>query len=146
MSSYHLYTIWHRWSLFFFSSRRRHTRWPRDWSSDVCSSDLAPQAQYLPSQPRRFERDVERPFTRDLACGLARLLDQFVRPINSGFGFRRARFRAAPQPFELAPRHLFQPLRFDRLTLLLLLFFFEVVAVIAGEGLYPAAINFEHAV
>src|SRR5690625_6352008 len=27
-------------SYFFFSSRRRHTRWPRDWSSDVCSSDL----------------------------------------------------------------------------------------------------------
>src|SRR5690625_2045169 len=25
---------------FFFPSRRRHTRWPRDWSSDVCSSDL----------------------------------------------------------------------------------------------------------
>src|SRR5437870_10939397 len=25
---------------FFFSSRRRHTRWPRDWISDVCSSDL----------------------------------------------------------------------------------------------------------
>src|SRR5207253_3800965 len=23
-----------------FSSRRQHTRWPRDWSSDVCSSDL----------------------------------------------------------------------------------------------------------
>src|SRR5437660_12112187 len=28
--------------MFFFSSRRRHTRWPRDWSSDVCSSDLVP--------------------------------------------------------------------------------------------------------
>src|SRR6185295_1138492 len=27
--------------LFFFSSRRRHTRYWRDWSSDVCSSDLA---------------------------------------------------------------------------------------------------------
>src|SRR5207247_3117941 len=27
-------------SLFFFSSRRRHTRSTRDWSSDVCSSDL----------------------------------------------------------------------------------------------------------
>src|SRR3989449_4587185 len=26
--------------LFFFSSRRRHTRCSRDWSSDVCSSDL----------------------------------------------------------------------------------------------------------
>src|SRR5699024_12179119 len=30
-----------RWYLlFFFSSRRRHTRSKRDWSSDVCSSDL----------------------------------------------------------------------------------------------------------
>src|SRR3712207_7516897 len=27
---------------FFFSSRRRHTRYWRDWSSDVCSSDLNP--------------------------------------------------------------------------------------------------------
>src|SRR5690606_37830936 len=30
--------------LFFFSSRRRHTRFSRDWSSDVCSSDLASDA------------------------------------------------------------------------------------------------------
>src|SRR5690554_7345052 len=29
-----------RFILFFFSSRRRHTRCGRDWSSDVCSSDL----------------------------------------------------------------------------------------------------------
>src|SRR5690606_40107485 len=29
--------------LFFFSSRRRHTRFSRDWSSDVCSSDLQQQ-------------------------------------------------------------------------------------------------------
>src|SRR5699024_12188047 len=28
------------WFSFFFSSRRRHTRSKRDWSSDVCSSDL----------------------------------------------------------------------------------------------------------
>src|SRR3712207_5327726 len=28
------------WIFFFFSSRRRHTRYWRDWSSDVCSSDL----------------------------------------------------------------------------------------------------------
>src|SRR5207253_5575782 len=32
---------------FFFSSRRRHTRWPRDWSSDVCSSDLWSGARVL---------------------------------------------------------------------------------------------------
>src|SRR5262245_32810196 len=31
-------------SLFFFSSRRRHTRCLSDWSSDVCSSDLAPRS------------------------------------------------------------------------------------------------------
>src|SRR3989449_7377404 len=29
-----------RYNFFFFSSRRRHTRCSRDWSSDVCSSDL----------------------------------------------------------------------------------------------------------
>src|SRR5690606_39695956 len=29
-----------QWLSFFFSSRRRHTRFSRDWSSDVCSSDL----------------------------------------------------------------------------------------------------------
>src|SRR5690606_40511795 len=29
--------------VFFFSSRRRHTRFSRDWSSDVCSSDLVLQ-------------------------------------------------------------------------------------------------------
>src|SRR2546430_5747478 len=34
--------------LFFFSSRRRHTRFDCDWSSDVCSSDLATaQAEFL---------------------------------------------------------------------------------------------------
>src|SRR5207253_6791597 len=32
---------------FFFSSRRRHTRWPRDWSSDVCSSDLKSALRHL---------------------------------------------------------------------------------------------------
>src|SRR5690348_14202916 len=31
---------------FFFSSRRRHTRWTGDWSSDVCSSDLASNVGY----------------------------------------------------------------------------------------------------
>src|SRR5437870_3144512 len=32
--------IWRADLAFFVSSRRRHTGWPRDWSSDVCSSDL----------------------------------------------------------------------------------------------------------
>src|SRR5689334_23483836 len=33
--------------VFFFSSRRRHTRWNCDWSSDVCSSDLRSSASTL---------------------------------------------------------------------------------------------------
>src|SRR5438876_36227 len=36
----------HQLTIFFFSGRRRHTRWTGDWSSDVCSSDLTP-----PSDP-----------------------------------------------------------------------------------------------
>src|SRR3712207_8233454 len=42
--------------VFFFSSRRRHTRYWRDWSSDVCSSDLpagAPPAAEITAQPDR---------------------------------------------------------------------------------------------
>src|SRR5438309_5429353 len=38
-------------SFFFFSSRRRHTRWNCDWSSDVCSSDLLNSLGYY--QPAR---------------------------------------------------------------------------------------------
>src|SRR5437868_10364682 len=37
---------------FFFSSRRRHTRSKRDWSSDVCSSDLGGE-----KHPGRFEEN-----------------------------------------------------------------------------------------
>src|SRR5439155_12594419 len=53
---------------FFFSSRRRHTRWPRDWSSDVCSSDLV-------GQPRRRQLAMVEPPGRrsiSLADGRAR--------------------------------------------------------------------------
>src|SRR5690625_5694076 len=47
--------------LLFFSRRRRHTRGPRDWSSDVCSSDLnslgtliVEYAKRIVSNSRRF--------------------------------------------------------------------------------------------
>src|SRR2546422_3044992 len=43
---------------FFFSSRRRHTRCSRDWSSDVCSSDLAAGTQWTLFLP---ERDYPEP-------------------------------------------------------------------------------------
>src|SRR5256884_5226018 len=66
---------------FFFSSRRRHTRCSRDWSSDVCSSDLyryatsrslvtkSPLPISVPKMPERFVPYI---YTRD---ELRRLLD-----------------------------------------------------------------------
>src|SRR6266542_2467701 len=47
---------------FFFSSRRRHTRCYRDWSSDVCSSDLRHQAARLDAGrvPLRRRRTADR--------------------------------------------------------------------------------------
>src|SRR5690606_39488795 len=52
---------------FFFSSRRRHTRFSRDWSSDVCSSDLGVSR-------RVFDAHVLEPDARQLvACPLGSL-------------------------------------------------------------------------
>src|SRR5438309_12083576 len=41
---------------FFFSSRRRHTRWNCDWSSDVCSSDLLQQMLLTEAERRCFSQ------------------------------------------------------------------------------------------
>src|SRR5690625_6718047 len=50
---------------YIFSSRRRHTRSPRDWSSDVCSSDLGPQLRasmtWTPSTARSSRLSAEDP-------------------------------------------------------------------------------------
>src|SRR2546429_5757229 len=49
MVSYSAQTIRLLPLVFFFSSRRRHTRCSRDWSSDVCSSDLRSTFPHAPS-------------------------------------------------------------------------------------------------
>src|SRR3712207_5810939 len=54
---------------FFFSSRRRHTRYWRDWSSDVCSSDLITGKDVLAEHP---ERNVYELF--DLGFGRCRMV------------------------------------------------------------------------
>src|SRR5262245_64967232 len=54
-----------RCPVFFFSSRRRHTRCLSDWSSDVCSSDLHVGHQW--DHDLRFNYDA---FTFDLDGGL----------------------------------------------------------------------------
>src|SRR3989442_7266604 len=55
-------------SVFFFSSRRRHTRCGRDWSSDVCSSDLDNNEFELPESlvERQLQIRVQR-LIRDLS-------------------------------------------------------------------------------
>src|SRR5436305_6427468 len=53
---------------FFFSSRRRHTRCGRDWSSDVCSSDLACAAAFRKAS-RRCSTRVR---CRRISCAMSR--------------------------------------------------------------------------
>src|SRR2546422_5009968 len=61
--------------MFFFSSRRRHTRCSRDWSSDVCSSDL-------PSDTVRFTvgRFEVQPNSPNTVCGRALFTIDFRHP------------------------------------------------------------------
>src|SRR2546430_3774814 len=47
--------------LFFFSSRRRHTRFDCDWSSDVCSSDLPPDSPAAGGRRRGAASPARRP-------------------------------------------------------------------------------------
>src|SRR5215208_7803497 len=68
-----------RFVFFFFSSRRRHTRWPRDWSSDVCSSDLEVLARGdergAPAAYRFFDESGELLAMRaDMTVPIARLV------------------------------------------------------------------------
>src|SRR5690625_8031967 len=69
---------------FFFSSRRRHTRWPRDWSSDVCSSDLGPAVVTLsPGAGDFVDCRLRLADTRDLGSAVTRarrLLDLDADP------------------------------------------------------------------
>src|SRR5690606_40256162 len=67
-------------------SRRRHTRFSRDWSSDVCSSDLTPVnvEQYLAVADSRHAEDIAqraREITEDAdsAYDQALLLQTFLR-------------------------------------------------------------------
>src|ERR1039458_1651872 len=70
-------------TIFFFSSRRRHTRGLSDWSSDVCSSDLlalkTPLAMLL-LLPLCFRRKVAQPMLFSLAI----LLCAFASRIHIG--------------------------------------------------------------
>src|SRR5690606_40969066 len=59
-------------SLFFFSSRRRHTRFSRDWSSDVCSSDL------VVTKPFQFEGNKRMRQADDGIEALQKVVDTLI--------------------------------------------------------------------
>src|SRR5438874_12992150 len=65
---------------FFFSSRRRHTRSLRDWSSDVCSSDLEIQFQQI---TKILNRKVIDRFTRWMPAGV---VNQTIELAKAGHG------------------------------------------------------------
>src|SRR3984885_11908837 len=62
----------------FFSSRRRHTRCGRDWSSDVCSSDLPNQSTFTPVN-LRAEGVSGEPGSPSMMMGTKPLTDTTLR-------------------------------------------------------------------
>src|SRR5439155_6069273 len=54
-------------------SRRRHTRWPRDWSSDVCSSDLR-----LPGIGSYMSVALDQGYAQAMALAIAAMVAMIV--------------------------------------------------------------------
>src|SRR2546422_11336463 len=61
---------------FFFSSRRRHTRCSRDWSSDVCSSDLTPSAPPVSEVQEQNHKMVREAASVAVAAETSRLVGE----------------------------------------------------------------------
>src|SRR2546422_903309 len=77
--------------LFFFSSRRRHTRCSRDWSSDVCSSDLAFRAVApIPLEEVEPAEEIRRRFV-STAMSLGALSPEAHRTLAIGMNRMGAR-------------------------------------------------------
>src|SRR2546429_3687086 len=64
------------YSFFFFSSRRRHTRCSRDWSSDVCSSDLVLVKEADQAALDRGMANIQKNYANSVKRG--RFTEQFV--------------------------------------------------------------------
>src|SRR6266581_6531890 len=72
---------------FFFSSRRRHTRWTGDWSSDVCSSDLTRIRRYrtgarIAAQRAKTDLQSLDRFTRSQACRSEEHTSELQSPVH----------------------------------------------------------------
>src|SRR5690606_40623856 len=85
---------------FFFSSRRRHTRFSRDWSSDVCSSDLrAPDTVVVGASEIESEdrSPVSLRSTVELLTAAHSMLPELARSEERRVG-KECRSRWAPDP------------------------------------------------
>src|SRR5207249_9526382 len=69
---------------FFFSSRRRHTRSKRDWSSDLCSSDLIPPHMMISAHASELWNYVS-PQLKDPAGYLARVQEIIASAASETF-------------------------------------------------------------
>src|SRR5690606_39806724 len=58
----------------FFSSRRRHTRFSRDWSSDVCSSDLYSNDKIKPGFPQTYLQTLLKETKTNLDTSIVEIL------------------------------------------------------------------------
>src|SRR5699024_11251942 len=90
--------------IFFFSSRRRHTRSKRDWSSDVCSSDL--DLRRIPGGEIRADRQVGQ---RDAGRGGVRADAVHVRGVRGDVRDRRVGVVAEHGELEMLPFALRDP-------------------------------------
>src|SRR2546429_3323057 len=72
---------------FFFSSRRRHTRCSRDWSSDVCSSDLGAHRHAATLGPDHPNRQSATPEKRTVAQPQRNNKDRKSTRLNSSHGY-----------------------------------------------------------
>src|SRR2546422_5717013 len=91
---------------FFFSSRRRHTRCSRDWSSDVCSSDLPAPAPLVPDWDLFGERGYKQIVFSEIPCNWFQGQENSIDPIH--FEWLHSNWSAAlrGEPGARAPRHL----------------------------------------
>src|SRR5207253_4249840 len=91
----------------FFSSRRRHTSWPRDWSSDVCSSDL--MVQNRAGDHEFGDLRVARPYARQGHIGLNAADGQAIGSLGV---FRVLQRDVGQRHVELWPQADFGPARY----------------------------------
>src|SRR5690606_41961320 len=82
-----------RMRLLFYSSRRRHTRFSRDWSSDVCSSDLPEfqESKYYPvylEQIATAKARTPHPSYSQIEIGRASCRERGAIDVNQGI-FKR---------------------------------------------------------